>query len=64
MESDPLVQLLKNRLDILILLGKMWDILYIEGSTPDIGIKKAASHTYYARRRAWTKGYAICSFRA
>ncbi len=37
MESDPLIQLLKNRLDILILLGRMWDILYIEGSTPDIG---------------------------
>jgi hypothetical protein len=40
MEPDPLIQLLKNRLDILILLGKMWDILYMEGSTPDIGIRR------------------------
>lgn len=37
---DPLIQLLKSRPDILKLLGRIWEILYIEGSTPDIGKRR------------------------
>jgi len=37
---DPLIQLLRSNPEVLILLGKIWDILYIEGSSPDIGKRR------------------------
>jgi len=37
---DPLIQTLKKRPDILDLLGRIWEILYIEGSSPDIGKRR------------------------
>ncbi|MHA1506435.1 MAG: hypothetical protein ACTSR0_04510 [Candidatus Asgardarchaeia archaeon] len=37
---DPIIKLLRKRLDVLNLLGKVWEILYIEGSTPDIGKRR------------------------
>jgi len=37
---DFLIRLLKSKPDVLKLLGRMWDVLYIEGSTPDIGIRR------------------------
>jgi len=39
-QIDPLIHLLKNRLDALQLLGRIWDILYIEGNAPDIGKRR------------------------
>ncbi|MFP3195945.1 MAG: ThaI family type II restriction endonuclease [Caldivirga sp.] len=39
-QIDPLIHLLKNRLDVLQLLGRIWDILYIEGNAPDIGKRR------------------------
>jgi len=39
-EIDPLIQLLKNKPTVLDLLGRIWEILYIEGSTPDIGKRR------------------------
>ena len=37
---DPLIRLLRSKPDLVRLLGQMWDVLYIEGSTPDIGIRR------------------------
>ena len=37
---DYLIQLLKSRPEALELLGRLWEILYIEGSTPDIGKRR------------------------
>ncbi len=37
---DYVIQLLKSRPEILDLLGRLWEILYIEGSTPDIGKRR------------------------
>lgn len=37
---DPLIQLLKSKPDVLELLGRIWEILYIEDSTPDIGVRR------------------------
>lgn len=37
---DPLIQILKSKPNVLVLLGKIWEILYIEGSTPDIGKRR------------------------
>jgi len=39
-EVDPLIQLLKSKPSVLDLLGRIWEILYIEGSTPDIGKRR------------------------
>ncbi|MHA1712178.1 MAG: hypothetical protein ACTSUS_09015 [Candidatus Freyarchaeota archaeon] len=39
-EIDPLIQLLKKKPMVLDLLGRIWEILYIEGSTPDIGKRR------------------------
>ncbi|WP_125672600.1 hypothetical protein [Candidatus Methanodesulfokora washburnensis] len=39
-QTDPLVRLLKSRPDVLELLGRIWEILYIEGSSPDIGKRR------------------------
>ncbi len=38
--TDPLIQLFKSNLPVLSLLGRLWEILYIEGSTPDIGKRR------------------------
>ncbi|MCS7144278.1 MAG: ThaI family type II restriction endonuclease [Archaeoglobaceae archaeon] len=37
---DPLIELLKRKNKIVELLGRFWEILYIEGSTPDIGKRR------------------------
>ena len=37
---DYIIQLLKSRPETLELLGRLWEILYIEGSTPDIGKRR------------------------
>jgi len=37
---DPLIQLLKSKPKVLELLGRIWELLYIEGSTPDIGKRR------------------------
>ncbi len=37
---DPIIRLFKGRPEVLELLGRVWDILYVEGSTPDIGRKR------------------------
>ncbi|MEM2727301.1 MAG: ThaI family type II restriction endonuclease [Archaeoglobaceae archaeon] len=37
---DKLIQILKNKLEALELLGRFWEMLYIEGSTPDIGKRR------------------------
>ena len=38
--KDPLIQFLKNKPAVLDLLGRIWEILYLEGSTPDIGKRR------------------------
>lgn len=40
MEIDPLIQILRERPGVLELLGRIWEILYIEGSTPDVGTRR------------------------
>jgi len=37
---DPLIRLFKQRLDAIELLGRVWELLYIEGSAPDIGKRR------------------------
>lgn len=37
---DPIIGVLKGRKEVLDLLGRIWEILYIEGSTPDIGRRR------------------------
>jgi len=37
---DLVIKLLKKKPEILDLLGKVWELLYIEGSTPDIGKRR------------------------
>lgn len=37
---DPLIRLFKNKPDALELFGCIWEILYIAGTTPDIGIRR------------------------
>jgi len=37
---DPLVKLLKNKPEALKILGSAWDVLYIEGSSPDVGKRR------------------------
>lgn len=37
---DPIIRLFKEKPETLELLGRIWDILYIEGSTPDIGKRR------------------------
>jgi len=37
---DPLIQLLRKKPWVLELFGRIWEILYIEGSTPDIGKRR------------------------
>jgi hypothetical protein len=39
-QTDPLVRFLKNKQDVLKLLGRVWDILYIEGSGPEVGKRR------------------------
>jgi hypothetical protein len=38
--TDPLITLLKSKPEVLELLGRIWEMLYIEGSTPDIGMRR------------------------
>ena len=38
--EDPLIKLFKSKPSVLELLGRVWEILYIEGSTPDIGKRR------------------------
>ncbi len=40
MPVDYIIQLLRSRPDTLEILGRLWEILYIEGSTPDIGKRR------------------------
>ena len=37
---DPLIQLLRKKPEIMELFGRIWEMLYIEGSTPDIGKRR------------------------
>jgi len=37
---DPLINLLKQKPQVLSLLGSIWDILYIEGKSPDVGKRR------------------------
>ena len=37
---DPLIGFLKNRMDVLRLLGRIWQLLYIEGVAPDVGKRR------------------------
>jgi len=37
---DPLIKLFKQRLDTVELLGRVWELLYIEGSAPDVGKRR------------------------
>lgn len=37
---DDIIRLLRSKPDVLDLLGRFWDILYIEGSSPDIGKRR------------------------
>ena len=38
--SDPLISLLKERPELVKLMGRVWDILYVEGHSPDIGKRR------------------------
>ncbi|MCE4619800.1 MAG: ThaI family type II restriction endonuclease [Desulfurococcales archaeon] len=38
--SDPLIGLFQRRMDVLDLLGRVWELLYIEGYSPDIGKRR------------------------
>ena len=40
MYVDYIIQLLKSRPETLELFGRLWEILYIEGSTPNIGKRR------------------------
>ncbi|MCS6770359.1 MAG: hypothetical protein NZ570_08000 [Candidatus Caldarchaeum sp.] len=37
---DELLGLLKAKTDVLKLLGQMWELLYIESKSPDVGIRR------------------------
>ena len=37
---DPLIRLFREKPEALELLGRVWEILYVEGSTPDIGKRR------------------------
>lgn len=37
---DPIIQLLKKNMMAVNILGRVWELLYIEGSSPDIGKKR------------------------
>jgi hypothetical protein len=39
-KEDPLIRLLKTKPDVLKLLGRVWDILYIEGRGPEVGKRR------------------------
>jgi len=39
-KEDPLIRLLKTKPDVLKLLGRVWDILYIEGHGPEVGKRR------------------------
>jgi len=38
--EDPLIRLLKSKPKVLKMLGRIWEVLYIEGSSPDIGKRR------------------------
>ncbi len=40
MSIDPIIDLFKRRLDLLELLGRVWELLYIEGRAPDVGKRR------------------------
>lgn len=40
MTVDPLIKSLRERPDVLKILGSAWDILYIEGRAPDVGKRR------------------------
>ena len=40
MAIDPLIKLFEQRLYALELLGRVWELLYIEGSAPDVGKRR------------------------
>ena len=37
---DPLIKLFRQRIDTLELLGRVWELLYIEGNAPDVGKRR------------------------
>lgn len=37
---DPLIQIFNNNRSLLELLGRVWELLYIEGSSPEIGKRR------------------------
>jgi hypothetical protein len=39
-QEDPLIRILKDKPDILKLLGRIWDLLYVESTSPDVGIRR------------------------
>jgi len=38
--KDPIITLFENRKDLVILLGRVWQLLYFEGSSPDVGKRR------------------------
>lgn len=40
MAVDPLIKLFRQRIDTLELLGRVWELLYIEGNAPDVGKRR------------------------
>ena len=40
MSKDPIIKLFEENPDTLELLGRVWELLYIESSTPDIGKRR------------------------
>ncbi|MFZ8793905.1 MAG: hypothetical protein ACO2O2_08495 [Acidilobaceae archaeon] len=39
-QTDPLIHLLQRKPEVLKLLGRVWDILYIEGKGPEVGKRR------------------------
>lgn len=38
--KDPIINLFENRKDLIILLGRVWQLLYFEGRSPDVGKRR------------------------
>lgn len=38
--GDPLINLLRGKPEVLKLLGRVWELLYIEGRSPDVGKRR------------------------
>ena len=40
MTVDPLIKLFRQQINTLELLGRVWELLYIEGNAPDVGKRR------------------------